>query len=440
MSEERHIAAIEISSSKIIAAVGRTHGDGKLEVVAIEQEKAVDATRYGIIANLEETSMRAARIIKSLEQRTGVAPRRIKGVFVGLSGRSLKSIPTEVSLSLPEETEISDEVINRLRTDAMRAAIDNTLEVIDAVPREFRVGKSVTLAPKGMIGNFIQATYDLIVCRQELKRNLTRTISDKLGLRIEGFVVTPLAAAHLILTPDEKRLGCMLVDMGAETTSVSIYRKGSLCYFATLPFGGRNITRDITSLNVLEENAEDIKITSGNAIPRDTVSTLNLNGVKLSEVSSLVVARSEEIVANIIEQIEYAGLKDKDLSGGIICIGGGSRMQGMTDLLAQQSTMPVRRGKLPPYVTIDELRNSSLDCEQVVSVMYAGATLCDTECLEEPTRDDIPAIGGIPAADPEPEPEPEPAPRKKSRLMSSFTRRIASMFGGEPTDDSELIE
>ena len=96
MSEERHIAAIEISSSKIIAAVGRTYGDGKLEVVAIEQEKAVDATRYGIIANLEETSMRAARIIKSLEQRTGVAPRRIKGVFVGLSGRSLKSIPTEV--------------------------------------------------------------------------------------------------------------------------------------------------------------------------------------------------------------------------------------------------------------------------------------------------------------------------------------------------------
>lgn len=72
--------------------------------------------------------------------------------------------------------------------------------------------------------------------------------------------------------------------------------------------------------------------------------------------------------------------------------------------------------------------------------MYAGATLCDTECLEEPTRDDIPPIGGVPAADPEPEPEPEPAPRKKSRLMSSFTRRIASMFGGEPTDDSELIE
>ena len=82
----------------------------------------------------------------------------------------------------------------------------------------------------------------------------------------------------------------MLVDMGAETTTVTIYRKGCLRYFATLPFGGRNITRDITSLNVLEENAEDIKITSGNAIPRDTASSLNLNGVKLSEVSNLIVA------------------------------------------------------------------------------------------------------------------------------------------------------
>lgn len=440
MSEERNIAAIEISSSKIMAAVGRTCGDGRLEVVAIEQEKAVDATRYGIIANLEETSVRAARIIDRLEQRTGVAPLRIKGVFVGLSGRSLRSIPTEVSLSLPDDTEISDDIISRLRADAMRASVDSTLEVIDAVPREFKVGKTVTHSPKGMVGNFIQATFDLIVCRQELKRNLTRTVADKLGLRIEGFVVTALATAHLILTSDEKRLGCMLVDMGAETTTVSIYCKGSLRYFATLPLGGRNITRDITSLTVLEENAEDIKKTSGNAISCETASSVNVNGLKQSDVSNLVVARSEEIVANIIEQIEYAGLKDKDLSGGIICIGGGARLQGMTDLLAQQSTMPVRRGKLPSYVTIDEMRNSGMDCEQVVSVMYAGATLCDTECLEEPERAELPATG-VPA-------EPtvsdskdyNDAPRKKGAMMDKFKKRLASMFGGEPTDNSELID
>ena len=341
-----------------------------------------------------------------------------------------------MSLSLPDDTEITDDILERLKNDAMRSAIDNTLEVIDAVPRIFKVGKAETHSPKGAVGNFIQATYDLIACRPELKRNLTRTIPDKLGIRIEGFVVTALATGHLILTPDEKRLGCMLVDMGAETTTVTIYRKGCLRYFATLPFGGRNITRDITSLNVLEENAEDIKITSGNAIPRDTASSLNLNGVKLSEVSNLIVARSEEIVANIVEQMEYAGLKEADLPGGIICIGGGARLQGMMDLLSQQSNLPVRRGKLPPYVTIDETKSSSYECEQVASVLYAGATLSNRKCLEEPEKQELPATGQPKIVKQE---EIKPKQKKENKFMQGMARRIANIFSG-PTDNSELID
>ena len=60
MSEERYIAAIEISSSKILGAVGKTTGEGQLEVIAIEQDRGVDGVRYGIIQNLEETSLRVA--------------------------------------------------------------------------------------------------------------------------------------------------------------------------------------------------------------------------------------------------------------------------------------------------------------------------------------------------------------------------------------------
>lgn len=438
MSEERYIAAIEISSSKIIASVGKTAGEGHLEVIAVEQEKGVDAVRYGIIQNLEETSVRVARIIDRLQHRSGVTPRQIKSLYVGLSGRSLRSITTEVSMNLRDDTEINDDILEGLKREAMRSAIDNTLEVVDAVPRIYRVGKTDTHSPKGNIGNHIHATFDLIVCRPELKRNLSRTITDKLGIKIEGFVVTALSTGHLILTPDEKRLGCMLVDMGAETTTVTIYKKGCLCYFATLPLGGRNITRDITSLNVLEENAEDIKITSGHAIPRETTSQLNLNGVKLTDVSNLVVARSEEIVANIVEQMEYAGLKETDLPGGIICIGGAANMQGITELLAQQSNLPVRLGKLPSYVTVDESKTSSYEAEQVISVMYAGATLSDSECLEFPERRELPS-NGTPLPPEVDEPEQEPKIKPKNKFMENIKRRVSGLFSG-PTDNSELID
>ena len=396
MSEDRYVAAIEISSSKIIGVVGRANRNGQVDIIAVEQEKSIESVRYGIIQNLEETSMRIARILEKLERRPSIAPKKISSVFVGMSGRSLRSIPTTVRLNLPEETEISDEIIARLRKDAYSVAIDKTLEIVDAEPRRYRIGTLETLSPKGVIGNEIRADYDIVVCRPELKRNIQRVIQDKVGIGISGFVVTPLATAHLILTQEEKRLGCLLVDIGAETTTVCIFRNGALCYFATLPFGGRNITRDITTLSLLEERAEEIKITSGNAIAPENPSSLNLNGVKLSDVSNLVVARSEEIVANITEQILYAGLKEKDLPGGVICIGGGTKLNGMTELLSRQLGLPVKIGRLPSYVHIEDIKGPSSEIIEVASVLYAGATHTDAQCLELPRREEMPVIGSAP--------------------------------------------
>lgn len=435
---DRYIAAVEISSSKIIAAVGKVVGEGHIDVIAVEQENCLDVVRYGIIQNLEDTSRRVRRLINRLEERTGIVPRKIKGLFVGLSGRSLKSISTTVELNLPPDTEITDEIILKLRNDAMRHAVDSSLEVVDAVPRFYKVGHAEMHNPRGTVGNHITATFDLIVCRPEIKRNLNRSIPEKLNVRIEGFVVTALAAGHLILSPDEKRLGCMLVDMGSETTTVTIYRKGYLRYFATLPLGGRNITRDITSLHLLEEQAEDIKIRTGNAIPSETPSTLNINGIKESEVSQFIVARAEEIVANIIEQIDYAGLKDTDLPGGIICIGGGARLNGMTELLNLQSGLSVRTAKLPSYVSVQDPGAIKKDIIEVVSILYAGATLSNRECLEMPEPEISTPINPAHVEE-EMQPTDEPIRPKRRGFFDGFTRRLGSLFSG-PDDDSELME
>ncbi len=441
MSEERYIAAIEISSSKILGAVGKTTGDGQLQVIAIEQDKGVDGVRYGIIQNLEDTSLRVARVIDRLQKRSGVAPRLIKGVFVGLSGRSIRSIPTTVSINLPDDTEITDEILDRLKADAKRTSIDPSLEVTDIVPRIYKVGKNETLNPKGAVGNRIQATFDLIVCRPELKRNLERTIHDKLGIRVEGYVVTALSTGHLLLSSEEKRLGCMLVDMGAETTTVTIYSKGCLKYFATLPLGGRNITRDLQSLALLEEDAEDIKKTRGNAIAPEFSSSLSIKGVKQSEVSDLIVARAEEIVANIVEQVEYSGLKDGDRPAKVVCIGGGSRLQNMGELLSSHIDLPVSRGRLPKYVLVDDSKSPSADVEEVISVLYTGATHSKHQCLEEPTREELPVVDEIPPAPDDPKienPDPEEAPRKNG-WMSKFKTRISTIFSA-PDDDSDILD
>lgn len=444
MNEERYVAAIEISSSKIVAAVGKMYTDGRLDIIATEQERGVESVRYGIIQNLEETSMRIMRVLDRLQRKPSVSPKVISRLYVGLSGRSVRSIRTEVDINLPDDTEINDAILNRLREQALGTAIDSSLEVVDAIPRVYYVGKSETLSPKGAIGNKIRAVYDLIVCRPELRRNLTRTLDDKIGIPVCGFVVTALSTAQVILSTEEKRLGCMLVDMGAETTTVSIYKDGSLRYLATLPLGGRHITRDITSLNVLEERAEEIKITTGNAIARETSSSLNMNGIRRGDVSNLIVARSEEIVANIIEQVKYAGMKDKDLPAGLICIGGGTRLNGMLELLGHQIDLPIRKGMLPNYIRVEDNKPTSAELLEVASVLYSGASDTDTECLEYPGAQELPVTGE--GNDPEEggndngDTERPTRPKTGSKLWNKFQKRISEIFSNPEEDDSDIIE
>ncbi|MBD5269431.1 MAG: cell division protein FtsA [Bacteroides sp.] len=441
--EERYIAAIEISSSKVIGAIGKTDGHGRLDVVAVHRESGIEAVRHGVIQNLEETSMRISTTLHRLQEHSSVRPRKVSGVFVGLSGRSMRSIKVRTSVSLPEDSEITEDVLDRLRRQALNSDIDSSLEIIDAVPRSYKIGKLETLSPKGVIGNEISAIFDLIVCRPELTRNLTRTVNEKLNLRIEGMIVTALATGALIPTREEKRLGCMLVDMGAETTTVSIYKNGSLRYLATLPLGGRNITRDLTTLNMLEERAEDIKITSAVALPRPTPPTAMKGGVPLTEIDNYVQARAGEIVANIMEQIEYAGLKSGDLPGGIIVIGGASRLNKMEQLLHDESSLKVRRGKLPEYVEVTDAKAHQTELMEVVSILYAGATHSNAVCLEMPVEQGLPSNGEAPE-DSEDEYEDEPSRRKVRKQRNTekvawWKDKLTNWFKpGE--DDSDTLD
>lgn len=440
MAKDKYIAALEISSSKVIGAVGIAGKSGQLEIIAVEQEKSSDTVRYGQIQNIEETFNLTNYVLERLERRHNIAPREITGVYVGLSGRSLRSISIDVSLSLPDDTDISEAIVDRLKTKALEADIDSSLEIVDAVPRMFKVGKEETHRPVGMMGNTISATYDLIVARPAIKSNLKRVVKDRVGLDIKGIVVTPLATAAIALSEQEKKLGCMLVDIGAETTSVAIYKGDHLVYFATLPLGGRNITRDLMSLNELEEKAEEFKLNFGNAIAPMTQSQEKIGKHRLSQISDLVVARAEEIVANIVEQVRYAGLTDKDLPEGIVLCGGGARLNGIMDLLMKFSSLKVRMANLPSSVRITDPNGQGLESLEVASIMYAGSEMADedTECLEipaTPPQETQPVNQEENENEEDENPQPQ-KPHKPGFIKQLFVRMFTPL--GEDDEGEEL--
>ncbi len=414
--DQRYIAAIEIGSSKIKGAVGLIDTGGSLNIVAIEEEPLIGSVRYGCVQNVEEVSNHILSIKRKLENYNLISPRKITGVFIALGGRSLTSNTVNISRRLPAEMEITPSVIEELRNQARSAVNYTDKEIIAVEAGSFTVDGMLQPKPVGTYGHDISGRFSLLLCKPRNKNNILRAV-ERLDLKVNAFVVRPLAQADIVLTNDEKSLGCMLVDFGAETTTVSIYKDRSLCYLVALPIGSRNITRDLTGvLNRVEEHAEEIKRVVGNALPDATPSTTSIEGIDNTEINNYVQARAGEIIDNIVAQIKMAGFRAEDIPTGIILVGNGAKLKGFKDVLMQKSRLKVRIGAPSGLIRISDHRIQPSEAVDVIATIAAGAKLpgdCLTEAPENPRVTEH-TLADIPAARPA---EPRrPAPEEQSRI------------------------
>jgi len=391
--EQHYIVACEIGSSKVKGAVGAVDNSGTLNVLAVEEDPILDSVRYGVIRKIEEVSNRLGTVIQRLEGCTAVAPGKISGVYLALGGQSLASCVREASLSFDREREIDSDMIHSLKEQVRNDGIPDR-EIVAILSREFTVDSLPEKNPVGSFAHDLKAELNLVYCRPQLKRNLAMAVESRLGLRINGYIVRPLAQADMVLTEDEKHLGAMLVDFGAETTTVSIYKNGVLRYLATIPLGSRNITRDITAANIVEKRAEEIKKLAGNVEPQPE--SASFEGLDNAEINKYVSARVAEIITNIIEQLTFAEIRSEELPGGIVVVGAGAKLRGFNTLLSLHSNMKVRQGNLSPSVRVTDSSISTTDAVDVVSVLSFATRFPEKECISfpEPKQPELPLVDG----------------------------------------------
>ncbi|MBQ7942139.1 MAG: cell division protein FtsA [Muribaculaceae bacterium] len=383
MEKKQYIAALEIGSSKISGVIAlKEYPEGNISILAVEEVPTSESVRYGCIKNVEEAKHCIAEVLHRLENRMNGA--KINSIYMNLAGRSIRNVTTQVNRHLDVETAITQETINSLLQEGRQVSMKG-FDVLDVVPRRFMVDNVEVKKPVGTFGSDISATLNTIVGKSIIKTNLHRVIDP--NIKVNDIIITPLAVGNSILSFDERQLGCMLIDFGAETTTISIYKNDALIYLATLPLGGRNITRDIMSLNLLEDKAEELKLSIGNAMANDNASnSIQVEGITVADVSKYVVARSGEIAANINEQLNYAEIKADELGSGIVLIGGGSHLNGFIELLEKTTKLKVRRGGYPSHVNIldTKAQNSNSYIQAVsIAVQAAESIAPDSNCLTQ---------------------------------------------------------
>ena len=328
MAAKEFIVAIELGSSKITGIAGKKSMDGSLQVLAVVREDATSCIRKGVVYNIDKTSACLTNIIKKLKT---LLKSEISQVYVGVGGQSIRSIRNSSVKILPDDTIISQDMVNELM-DNNRCTLYPDLEILDAATQEYKVGTQYPIDPVGIQSDKIEGNFLNIVCRKAFYRNLTKCFENA-HITIAEMYLAPIALAHSVLSDAEKRSGCMLVDLGADTTTVSVYYKNILRHLAVIPLGGNNITKDITSLQMEENEAEEMKIKYASAFTENSETeedkTLPIDAersVSAQAFNELVEARVNEIIQNVWFGQVPPEYNDK-LLGGIILTGGGSKMK-----------------------------------------------------------------------------------------------------------------
>ncbi len=381
------IVAIELGSSAIRGIAGTKEADGSMQILALEQEKIKGIIRRGVIYNIDKTKTAIERIKERLNEKLGVS---INRVYVGIAGQSVHTENNRVKRVMDTRIKVSQELVDSLM-DENRNAQYADREILEVIPQEYNLGINNENDPVGTQTDQIEGRYMNVIARTMLQENIRRCMREA-GLEVVELFTTPLALADSLLTDTEKRSGCALVDLGAETTTVAIYTKNILRHLTTIPLGGNNITNDIASLKKVEfEEAEQLKkkygvalIEKKNSDEYKNISISNDRKIDELELKQIVSARMEEIIANIWNQIEKGKWQDELLSG-ITLTGGGAKMENLSEAIARPKNFSTNRIKIAKELIL--AMHTSKDCHtanieglnSAIAILLHGNESCVVE-------------------------------------------------------------
>lgn len=334
------IVAIELGSSKIAGAVGRKLTDGGLQVLAYASEPASGFVRRGVVYNIDQTAQCLSNLINCLEPELCNAT--IEQVYVGVGGYTLHSEQNTVVRTFEEETRVTEEVVTDME-EANAAEQYPGHDMLLMVSQEYKIGNNLLNNPVGVNCTQVEGNYLNILARTSVMQNTAKSF-EIAKINIADTSIPPLVAANVLLTENERRQGCVLVDFGADTTTLSIYKGGCLRFLTVIPMGGQNITRDLCSLQLDEQEAERIKCEYGLTAQGDGEITLDDNRtIALSKVQEVIEARFEEIILNVCHQIMASGYTEKQLMAGVVCCGGGINLKGFKEAIAKKAQLSKAR-------------------------------------------------------------------------------------------------
>ncbi|OGM35297.1 cell division protein FtsA, partial [Candidatus Woesebacteria bacterium RIFCSPHIGHO2_02_FULL_38_9] len=338
MNKNKIVAAIDIGSSKIATLIAQVATDpasleNNINIVGANSVES-KGVKKGQIVDIEEAVEACVLSVEAAERMAGY---NLDSAFISVGGAHVTSQNSHgvVAVSNPDG-EVTNEDVERVINAAKAVSLPSSREVIHVIPREFIVdGEAGVRDPVGMSGVRLEVETHIVTASSSALKNLSKAVNE-VGINIEEIVFNGLASSVSTVSPTEKELGAVLIDIGGGVTSFAAFIDGALSYSGAIPIGAKNVTNDLAiGLRVSLDSAEKIKImlskkSKGKSEDESDVIDINEFGLteakKISKktlLEGIIKPRLNEIFTMVRLQLDKAGIGSR-IPSGVIITGGGA--------------------------------------------------------------------------------------------------------------------
>lgn len=358
------VAGLDIGSTKVSLAIAAVRAEGQLEIIGLGTAPN-SGLRHGIIVNIEATT---EAIMKAKEEAELMAGYAVPSVWVGVSGGHIKSFDSKGMVAIKDK-EVANSDIARVIEAAQAVSVPSDRKVLHVLPREYKVDDNDGIMdPIGMTGVRLEANVHIVTGGQSALNNIIKCV-EKAELKVNGLTLEPLAASRVVLSDDEKSLGCVLADMGGGSIQLLYFVNGSVAHSSMISVGGQHFTHDVAvGLRTPQSAAEELKKRSGSALPtliddHDSIEVEGVGGRKSrtiarKDLAHILEARAEETLQLIAHDIRNSGFEPL-LGSGVILTGGASQLPGLVEMGEYVMDLPVRKGFAKAMGPLVEVSKSS---------------------------------------------------------------------------------
>ncbi|HET8634134.1 MAG TPA: cell division protein FtsA [Gemmatimonadales bacterium] len=349
---DRLVAALDIGSTKVVGIVAEVTGDArapaaKILGVGVERSPGV---RRGVVRDIEETTRAIGRAMRDAQRMAGL---EVGAIYCGIAGEHVAGRSSHGMVSVTGD-EIRTGDVARVNDMASNISFGRDHELLHAIPQDYLIDQQAGITdPIGMTGSRLEAEVYLVTVLSSAMQNLRKCV-ERAGHQVAEFVLEPLAASLAVLTPDERELGCAIIELGGGSTNVAIFQGGKIRHTASLLCAGGHVTGDIVhGLQVTQLDAERLKERYGAAyeplVPEQDLFDLpstpgqGARNAHRRVLAHIMHMRMQEVLEYASDEITRAGFSQR-LPAGVILTGGGAQAPGIVELAREVFAMPARTG------------------------------------------------------------------------------------------------